>query len=53
MNYVRGSARFSAFTNIVNAEAPNLLVPNPLTESTTAIGFQDADLRSRERATRC
>jgi outer membrane receptor for ferrienterochelin and colicins len=40
MNYVRGSARFSAFTNIVNAEAPNLLVPNPLTGQPLQLDFK-------------
>jgi outer membrane receptor protein involved in Fe transport len=40
MNYVRGAARFSAFTNIVNAEAPNLLVPNPLTGQPLQLDFK-------------
>jgi outer membrane receptor protein involved in Fe transport len=40
MNYVRGGARFSAFTNIVNAEAPNLLVPNPLTGEPLQLDFK-------------
>ncbi len=40
MNYLRGAARFSAFTNIVNAEAPNLLVPNPLTGEPLQLDFK-------------
>jgi outer membrane receptor for ferrienterochelin and colicins len=40
LNYVRGSARFSAFTNVVNADAPNLLVPNPLTGRPLQLDFK-------------
>jgi outer membrane receptor for ferrienterochelin and colicins len=40
LNYMRGAARFSAFTNIVNAEAPNLLVPNPVTREPLQLDFK-------------
>lgn len=40
MGYTRGTARFSAFTNIVNADAPNLLVPNPLTGRPLEMNFK-------------
>jgi outer membrane receptor protein involved in Fe transport len=40
MGYSRGTARFSAFTNIVDAEAPNLLVPNPLTGRPLEMNFK-------------
>jgi outer membrane receptor for ferrienterochelin and colicins len=40
VNYSRGSARVSAFTNIVNADAPNLLVPNPATGLPLALDFK-------------
>ena len=41
MNYVRGSARFGAFTNIVSAEAPNLLVPDPQTGRPLRMDFKN------------
>ncbi len=40
MSYARGAARFSAFTNIVNADAPNLLVPDPLTRRPLEMNFK-------------
>ena len=40
MSYARGAARFSAFTNIVDAEAPNLLVPNPQTGQPLRMDFK-------------
>lgn len=40
MGYARGTARFSAFTNIVDAEAPNLLMPDPLTGRPLQLDFK-------------
>jgi outer membrane receptor for ferrienterochelin and colicins len=40
MSYSRGAGRFSAFTNIVDAEAPNLLVPNPLNGRPLELNFK-------------
>jgi outer membrane receptor protein involved in Fe transport len=42
VSYSRGAARFGAFTNIVNADAPNLLLPNPLTGQPLRLDFQTA-----------
>jgi outer membrane receptor protein involved in Fe transport len=38
--YARGTARFSAFTNHLDAEAPNLLVPDPLTGRPLQLDFK-------------
>jgi outer membrane receptor for ferrienterochelin and colicins len=38
--YSRGTARFSAFTNQLDAEAPNLLVPDPLTRLPLQLNFR-------------
>jgi outer membrane receptor for ferrienterochelin and colicins len=38
-SYARGTARFGAFTNIVDAEAPNLLVPDPATGRPLQLNF--------------
>jgi len=40
LSYARGSARFGAFTNIVDAEAPNLLVPDPVTRRPLELNFK-------------
>ena len=40
VGYGRGAARFSAFTNVVDAEAPNLLVPNPSTGQPLRMDFK-------------
>ena len=40
MGYSRGTARFSLFTNIVDADAPNLLVPDPLTGRPLEMNFK-------------
>jgi outer membrane receptor protein involved in Fe transport len=38
-SYSRGAARFSAFTNLLDANAPNLLVPDPLTGRPLQLNF--------------
>ena len=40
VSYSRGAARVSAFTNVVDADAPNLLVPNPLTGLPLELNFK-------------
>jgi outer membrane receptor protein involved in Fe transport len=40
ISYTRGAGRFSTFTNIVDAEAPNLLAPNPLTGRPLELNFK-------------
>jgi len=40
MNYTRGTLKFNVFTNIVDAEAPNLLVPDPLTQRPLQLNFK-------------
>ena len=40
VSYSRGATRVSAFTNIVNADAPNLLVPNPSTGRPLQLDFK-------------
>ena len=40
VNYTRGRARFSAFLNHLDAEAPNLLMPNPLTGRPLELNFK-------------
>ena len=40
VSYARGASRFSTFTNVVDAEAPNLLVPNPLTGRPLELNFK-------------
>ena len=50
VNYSRGRAASSiSFTNIVDGEAPNLLLPDPLDQPAAPAQFQDADLRRRVR----
>jgi outer membrane receptor for ferrienterochelin and colicins len=38
--YSRGTARFGAFVNYLDAEAPNLLLPNPLTGRPLELNFK-------------
>ena len=38
--YSRGTARFGAFINALDAEAPNLLLPNPLTGRPLELNFK-------------
>lgn len=38
--YSRGTARFGAFVNALDAEAPNLLLPNPLTGRALELNFK-------------
>jgi iron complex outermembrane receptor protein len=40
MSYTRGRAQFSAFVNHLDADAPNLLVPNPLTGRPLQLDFR-------------
>ena len=40
VSYARGAARFGAFTNIVDADAPNLLVPDPATGRPLQLNFK-------------
>ena len=40
MNYTRDALRFNVFTNIVRAEAPNLLVPDPRTQRPVQLDFK-------------
>ena len=40
VSYSRGRARFGAFLNHLDAEAPNLLVPNPLTGRPLQLDFK-------------
>ena len=40
MNYSRGALKFNVFTNIVDAEAPNLLVPDPRTQAPLQLNFK-------------
>lgn len=40
MNYARGALKFNVFTNIVDAEAPNLLVPDPTTGGPLQLNFK-------------
>lgn len=40
LNYSRGALKFNVFTNIVDAEAPNLLVPNPRTGGPLELNFK-------------
>jgi outer membrane receptor protein involved in Fe transport len=40
VNYSRGALKINAFTNIVDGEAPNLLLPNPLTGRPLQLDFK-------------
>ena len=40
MSYTRDALKFSAFVNVVDAEAPNLLVPDPLTGGPLQLSFK-------------
>lgn len=40
MNYSRGALKFNVFANIVHAEAPNLLLPDPLTSKPLQLNFK-------------
>jgi outer membrane receptor protein involved in Fe transport len=40
MNYSRGTLKFNVFANIVDAEAPNLLVPDPRTQTPLQLNFK-------------
>jgi outer membrane receptor protein involved in Fe transport len=40
MNYLRGSLKFNVFTNIVDAEAPNLLLADPSTGRPIQLNFK-------------
>jgi outer membrane receptor protein involved in Fe transport len=40
LGYSRGSLRFNAFANVLNGEAPNLLVPNPETGGPLQLSFK-------------
>lgn len=44
MNYSRGALKVNVFTNIVDAEAPNLLVPDPRTQSPLQLNFKTKTL---------
>jgi outer membrane receptor protein involved in Fe transport len=49
MNYSRGALKFNVFTNIVDAEAPNLLIADPRTGAPIQLNFKtqtfDVELR--------
>lgn len=49
MNYSRGALKFNVFTNIVDAEAPNLLIADPRTGGPIQLNFKtqtfDVELR--------
>jgi outer membrane receptor protein involved in Fe transport len=40
MNYTRGALKFNLFTNVVDVEAPNLLVPDPRTLQPLQLNFK-------------
>jgi outer membrane receptor protein involved in Fe transport len=40
MNYSRGALKFNVFTNITDAEAPNLLLPDPSTGQPLQLNFK-------------
>jgi outer membrane receptor protein involved in Fe transport len=40
MSYTRGSLKFNAFTNILNGQAPNLLLADPLTGQPIQLNFK-------------
>lgn len=40
LNYTRGALKFNAFTNVLNAEAPNLLLPDALTGKPLQLNFK-------------
>jgi outer membrane receptor protein involved in Fe transport len=40
MNYTRGALKFNVFTNIVDADAPNLLLADPSTGRPIQLGFK-------------
>jgi outer membrane receptor protein involved in Fe transport len=50
MNYTRGALKFNVFTNVLNAEAPNLLLPDPLTRQPLQLNFssQTDDFEARD-----
>ena len=49
LTYTRGALRMQFFTNILNGQAPNLLLPDLATGAAAAARLQDADLRRRDR----
>jgi outer membrane receptor protein involved in Fe transport len=50
VNYQRGAMKLNFFANLVNAEAPNLLLPNPLTQQPLQLNFssQTYDVEARD-----